>query len=138
MCIRNFVMIVAVCFLLAGCNEQQIEDVDEFLADANSVGSGITEFVRGPAGAIFPPIVRTMAEVLGLSLAAALGLWQKVKHNLTKGALKAVTKGVDNLKDSDAATVKKEIAEQMKALSGNTRTLTYSRLNAEVDKAKAS
>lgn len=123
---------------LSGCTEQQASQIDKTLADANSVTTGVVELVRGPGGAVLPPMVRTLAEILGVSVVTALGIWKQVRHNLTKNALKAVTQGVDKMKDAEAAAVKKEIAEKMKGLAGEKRSVTYAKLNAEIDKAKAS
>lgn len=141
MCMRRFLMIGAVCCLLSGlpgCTEQQVEKVDKVLDDANAVTTGVVELVRGPAGAVFPPIVRTIAELLGVTLAVALGLWQKIKHMLTKESLAAIVKGVEAMDDKTKESVKTEIAKAMDKQASASKTVTYAKLNAEVDKAKVS
>lgn len=147
--IEYFVKVgVVLCFLaviLIGCTPEQVDQVDQTLADANSVATGVVDLVRGPAGAVFPPMVRTIAEVLGIGLAAALGLWKQLKHNLTKDALRAVTKGVENVSDGtnevDRAAVeavKEKVRQEMLKLSARKMSVDFAMLNAEVDRAKAS
>jgi len=139
MCIRHFVIIGVVCSLwTGGCTPEQIGQADQVLADANAVTTGVVEFVQGPAGVIFPPVVRTIAEILGIALAAALALWQQIKHKLTKKSLTAVVKGVERLDDETKVTVKDEIRKLMDSQAAASKTVTYARLNAEVDRAKAS
>lgn len=130
--------------ILPGCSEEQLSDVDKALADVNSVSEGLSDFARGPAGAVLPPMVRTLMELLGIGAAAALGVWKQIRHNVTKDALKAVVSGVESVSDGtndvdEAAVkvVKDKVADAMKRVSAKKVTVTYAKLNAEVDKAKA-
>ncbi len=135
---RAFVIFGLLCAsLLSGCTEEQIDQGEQILTDANSVAEGLSDFADGPAGVLLPPGFRAAVELVGISAAAALGVWQKHKHRLTKDALRAVAAGVENVKASDSMIVKSEVHQAMVQLARDRPGVTYAKLNAEVDKAKA-
>lgn len=89
-------------FAGSGCTDQQLAQIDKAVADANQVGQGIAQIPDGPAGALIPPQVQLIMELLGLSGAVAFGLWQKIRASglLEKNAdlvttIRAVVDGID-------------------------------------------
>jgi hypothetical protein len=124
-------MIAAVCCLLTGCTAEQIDRADRAVADANLIGGGVVEFVTGPAGALFPPIVRTIAELLGLSLAGALAVWQAIRAKLLKQTGAAIVNAIESLDPGEKLLVKEAVKAEMKERE------IYSKANAVVDSLKA-
>jgi hypothetical protein len=96
---------VVLAFVLsagAGCTEEELARIDRGVADANTIGQGIAAIPDGPAGALIPPEVRIIMELLGVGLAAAFGIWQKIRASglLSKNAdlvttIRAVVDGID-------------------------------------------
>ena len=136
--IRHFVLFGLLCVvLLTGCDQKQIGKADQFFSDANSWGDLLRLIPETPAGVILPPVIRLIMEILGVTAAAALVIWQQIKHKLTKKTLTAVTKGVQQLDDKSRQEVKDLVEAEMVELAKESGML-YRKMNAEVDRAKAS
>lgn len=129
--LNRFLMILAVCCLLTGCTAEQIAEADAGLADANMIADAVADILGGPAGAMFPPIVRTIAEVLGLSLAAALALWQAIRVKLLQQTGAAIVAAVETLDAGEKMLVKDAVKAEMKDRE------IYSTANRIVDDLKA-
>jgi len=137
MCIRHFATIAVVSCLLAlcaggGCNPEQLNQVDQVMADANDIGQGITEFVEGPAGTAIPPKVRMILELLGFAGGAALLIWQQIRGQVTKVTAASIVKAVEALPETTQSQVKSQVKSEM------IQQGIYSQGNAVVDKLKAS
>lgn len=96
------VVLASLLFAGSSCTEDQLKKIDKGLADANTAAQGLAEIPDGPAGALIPPEVRIIMELLGIGLAAAYGIWQKIRASglLTKNAdlvttIRAVVDGID-------------------------------------------
>jgi len=95
---RRFMMIAAVCCCLAGgCTESQLEQGDAIVRDVNNIGQAIDQVASGPAGALIPPQVRQIMQLLGIGAAAAYGIWQKIRADLAKQDTRGVIASVDTL-----------------------------------------
>jgi hypothetical protein len=86
----------------SGCDETQLQRIDRIVADANTAGQGVAAIPEGPAGALIPPDVKMIMELLGVGLAMAYAIWQQLRASgvLRKNAdlsvtLKAVADGID-------------------------------------------
>lgn len=97
------VVLAAMLFGVAGgCNEEQLRRVDQAVADVNTAAQGVAAIPDGPAGALIPPEVAIIMELLGIGAAAAYGIWQKIRASgvLARNAdlsvtLKAVVDAID-------------------------------------------
>jgi hypothetical protein len=103
-----------------GCTEEQIAKIDKGVADANTAAQGLAAIPDGPAGALIPPQVRIIMELLGVGLAAAFGIWQKIRASglLLKNSdlvttIRAVVDGID-ASGSKAEPVKVAIQNVMR------------------------
>jgi len=116
--------IAAVCGVLtlsaAGCNEEQLKKGDAITRDANAIGQAISDLADSPAGALIPPGVRAIMELLGLGTAAAVVAWQKIrkdgilneKQKLTL-TTKAIVDGIERLGGNEQVKVKAAVREEM-------------------------
>lgn len=103
-CRRNGVLCLALLagLEMGGCTEQQLAKIDKAVADVNTVAEGVAAIPDGPAGALIPPQVRVILELLGFSGALAIAVWQRVRASglLAKNAdlvttIRAVVDGID-------------------------------------------
>ncbi|MCU0916910.1 MAG: hypothetical protein MUC88_20470 [Planctomycetes bacterium] len=125
-------------FTVPSCTDEQLQRADRVFADANAIGRGVAAIPDGPAGVLIPPDVRCILELLGVTGAAALVLWQKIrsskilerKQDLAV-TLKAIVDGIEQSGIRGRDAVKPAIAEVMKDRD------IYGRANAIVDQYKA-
>jgi hypothetical protein len=130
-CFRHFVMSVAAsCLLVAGtaavigftmggCHVEDLRDpnqyqgVDQALTDANDLLHGLQGLADSPAGALIPPPVRTVLELLGFGAAAILTIWQKLRTGKLTGTLVSVLRGVERSSTSSQKEVKANVLTEM-------------------------
>ncbi len=119
--IRSFLLLTLVTLLVGalGCTDQQLASIDHAVTDANTAAHGISAVAQGPAGAILPPQVRIIMELLGIGATAALGIWKWLQASglLKKNqdlvmTLKAVCDGV-SASGKKADPVKAQIKQIM-------------------------
>jgi len=104
----------------AGCAEEDLQRVDRALADVNAVGQTVSGLPDSPAGALIPPGVRTIMEILGLGTAAACAFWQKIRKDgilAEKQTLqlttRAIVAGIEDVDQAARAAIKEAVAAQM-------------------------
>jgi hypothetical protein len=128
--ITRFLMVLAVCCILTGCTARQIARADKGLADANIVGTAVTDLVSGPVGALLPPALRMVLE-LGAALAAAAVLaWQQIRGKLLRQTAAAVVQAIEGLDPGEKMLVKDAVRAEMRDRE------IYSRANAVIDSLK--
>jgi len=94
--VRLFAVIVFTLFAVTGCNETQLRQADQVVADANNIVSAVGGVVYSPAGALLPPGFQLYAAA-GIAIASiALNSWQKVRANLMTKTTKAIVNGIES------------------------------------------
>lgn len=137
-------ILLPLCLMLlaAGCSQEQLASMDKHVQDVNQVVTGAGQTLdaiqQTPAGSLIPPQVYQIMEILGVGLAVAIGIWQKIRASglLEKNqdlvtTLRAVVDGVEKA-GSKAAPVKASIKETMRDRE------VYSVANPIVDQVKTS
>jgi len=122
---------------LIGCNEQQLERIDQSVQDANNVAGGVQAVIESPAGQMIPPDLRIYG-LLGVQLVSGLVIaWQEWRNQNMKKTTKAIVKGIEQSnnpeKITSATEVKSNIADEMMKQGGEK---FYARANKIVDKLK--
>jgi len=78
-----------------GCNEEQLKEIDQTVADANSIADAVSAALQSPAGALLPPGFQLYGAA-GIALVSiALNSWQKVRSILMTKTTKAIVKGIE-------------------------------------------
>lgn len=102
------------------CSPDQLQRADRIIADVNTAGRGVAAIPDGPAGALIPPEVRLIMELLGVGAAVAFGLWQRVRASgllETKQGLdvtlRAIVDAIDQAEPTAADPVKTQILANM-------------------------
>jgi len=126
MCIRRFVIGLAVCCLLglAGC-----EVLDRAATGLDRAGKAAHQAANDPQAPLSSDM-RTVLEGVGLGAAGLVGLYQSIRYGKLWKTSRAMVQGVEDTPSDQAAPVKVSIERRM-VKAGN-----FERLNAVVDKLK--
>ena len=128
-------IMVTVMFAVGGCNEEQLEQMDQNVSDANDIVGLIKGVLESPpARAWVPPDIQFYGAA-GIALASVLlNSWQKVRSSLMTRTTKAIVKGIEvasnEVKTNPSNPIKDSIKTQMQ-LAG-----VYDRGNLLVDRLK--
>ena len=115
--VRFLAVIVFTMFAVTGCEESQLRQADQVVADANSIVSAVGGVVYSPAGALLPPGFQLYGAA-GIAIASVLlNGWQKVRANLMTKTTKAIVKGVEaatkDIKTNPTNPIKEAIRASM-------------------------
>ncbi len=122
--VNTFRRLVATVVLSAGllaglvivpsCTPEQLAKIDQGVKDANTASEGAAAIATGPAGALIPPQIRLILQLLGFVGPLAVAIWEKIRASrvLEKNADLGTTLAavVDAIDQADA-----ESAEKVKA-----------------------
>ena len=80
-----------------GCNEQQMRQADQIVADVNDIAAGVGAVIQSPAGGMIPPPFKELA-ALGIMLAtggaATYQTWRKKQMAKTT---RAIVRGIETI-----------------------------------------
>jgi hypothetical protein len=108
-------------FTIGGCSDEQLRQADRVFADVNNAGRLTRTVAESPEASLIPPPIRLALELLGLSGAAAFGIWQKIraskilerKQDLSV-TLKAIVDAIETTDARGQDAVKPRIEDLMK------------------------
>lgn len=106
-------VLVFAAFTPGGCNEDQLHQADQTMADVNAMGTIARDIAQSPAGQAIPPPIRFIMELLGISAVAAYGIWQRSRRNGLSTTLRAIADGVDTAPTEASDQVKQRIKQVM-------------------------
>jgi hypothetical protein len=137
MCIRPFVTIVASACLLAlcaggGCNEQQLQRIDQAMADVNSAGDIATGVAGSPAGQALPVEIQLIMGILGIGASLAAAIWKHLRAQGLAVTAKTIIRAVEQMPADVQSQIKPEVERQM------LREGVWAKANAIVDELKKS
>lgn len=134
--IVTLVTLSAVLFgALVGCDEQALEQVDQFVQDVNTVKTGTEAVLKSPAGAMLPPHWKLYGSLAALLASGLINAWQGWRNDTMKKTTKAIVKGIEksNNPEKPTAEVKSNIADEMLKQGGEK---FYDKANRIVDRLK--
>lgn len=118
-----FLAMVSAALYAAGCETEDLQQVDRIVYDVNDAFSGAAEIADGTAGRLIPEPWRTALALLGFLGPAAIAIWEKIRASkiLEKNAeltltTRAIVQGIEAAELHAKDSVKPAIADRMKQL----------------------
>jgi hypothetical protein len=118
-----FLAMVSAALYAAGCETEDLQQVDRIVYDVNDAFSGAAEIADGTAGRLIPEPWRTALALLGFLGPAAIAIWEKIRASkiLEKNAeltltTRAIVQGVEAADEPHKGEVKGLIGERMRAM----------------------
>lgn len=98
---KTIFFVSVICFVTAGCNEQQLKDTDRFVDKTQDTVAGGEAVLQSPAGDLVPEPFKSISALALLLMSAGVNVYQKWRTNELDKKYTAMKSGQAQLKLSD-------------------------------------